>query len=125
VSDVRLSAKSAAVLKQIGEGRSYEAILKSDPALTCSDIFAAAREALRLLEPQPAKETHDAAWLEAIRANHARAYEPWSMEEDAELEGLVGRSESTAEIAYHLGRRPSAIESRKRRFGLAGKQADR
>lgn len=46
----QLSANSCAILQMIAAGRSYEQILKHCSELTYKDIFAAAQEALDLVE---------------------------------------------------------------------------
>ncbi len=50
--------------------------------------------------------------LTEIRQLHPRAYEPWTAEEENELERLHADGLDVSEIADHLGRKRSAIESR-------------
>ena len=50
--------------------------------------------------------------LAEIRKLHPRAYDPWSAEEESELERLRTDGLDVSEIADHLGRQPGAIESR-------------
>ncbi len=94
---------------------SYSQIVDSHPTPTYLDIFRAAEEALELVDvtrPLTAQERT------AIRAEHPRAYEPWSEDEEGELKSLHDEGASISEIAEHLGRQPSAVESRLRKLGL-------
>ena len=113
-----LTAKSLHVLRLIASGLDYPQIIESHPELTYLDIFFAAEEALWQnekrqktedeLPPSPSAESA----MEKARRKHARAYAPWSEKEDAELNALNTAGKSTAEIAGHLQRQPSAIRSR-------------
>lgn len=55
---------------------------------------------------------------EAIRREHARAYEKWSVEEDEELHRKHATGSNVSELAKHFGRKPSAIRSRLKKLGL-------
>ena len=55
---------------------------------------------------------------DAIRQEHARAYEKWSREEDEELVRKRGKGSNVPDLASHFGRRPSAIRSRLKKLGL-------
>jgi DNA-binding NarL/FixJ family response regulator len=110
-----LSAKSAAVLKLISEGHSYEQILSLHKNLTYLDIFGAAREALDLVEATSATSQQR---LAHVRKVHPRAYEKWTDEEDEQLEQLVRSGCPVDDIATQLQRQPSAIRSRMRKRNL-------
>ncbi len=55
--------------------------------------------------------------LDKLRREHPRAYEPWTVEEEQELEQLHSIGLDVAEVAYRLGRQPGAIQSRLNRLG--------
>ena len=57
-------------------------------------------------------------YLDQVREDHRRAYEPWSQEEEAKLRNLFETGQSIMEIAALLERQPSAIRSRLIRIGL-------
>ena len=54
--------------------------------------------------------------LSEIRKEYPRAYEPWTAEEERQLQELYGSGASIADLAARLGRRPSAISSRLNRL---------
>ena len=54
---MELNAKSCTALEAIAEGHSYEQILAANPHLTYKDIFAAAAEALDLLDSPASKKS--------------------------------------------------------------------
>ena len=56
--------------------------------------------------------------LDAMRATHAKAYAPWSREEDSDLKRRHQAGETVAAIAAHLGRKPGAIRSRLKKLEL-------
>lgn len=112
----RLSKKSITVLRLIAAGYSYAHIVNSNRGMTYPDIFAAAEEAVGLLENEAPSE-HDERMAE-IKQIHSRAYECWTDEEDEELAGMCRDRNTVAEIAEHLGRQPSAIRSRLKKLGL-------
>jgi DNA-binding NarL/FixJ family response regulator len=104
-----LSSRSAAVLKLMAEGHTYEQILALNPELTYLDIFSAAREALEVAGEVPSAYEER---LAKIRQVHPRAYEKWTEEEDAKLAQFVQSGYSVDEIASQLQRQPGAIRSR-------------
>ena len=55
--------------------------------------------------------------LDEIRRSYPRAYEPWTNQEEQELERLYNDGRDVEEIAAVLGRQPSAIRSRLNRIG--------
>ena len=55
--------------------------------------------------------------LEEIRREHRRAYEPWSNDDEQELERLYHAGLPIEAIATQLGRQPSAIRSRLNQIG--------
>lgn len=124
---LRLSAKSAHILSLIAAGHSYAQIVDGNPDLTYRDIFAAAGEALRLDDVvarkqdgtiKSVKTSAPPAFVTNARREFARAYEPWSDQEDTQLAVLIAEGLGQAEVAVRLQRQPSAIESRLRRLGL-------
>ena len=117
---MELNAKSCTALEAIAEGHSYEQILAANPHLTYKDIFAAAAEALDLLD-SPASKKSPLSYEERmaeIREEHPRAYEPWSKEEDADLKRYFDCSTPAKQIAQTLQRQPGAIRSRLRKLNL-------
>lgn len=54
----------------------------------------------------------------AARQEHPNAYEPWSVEADAELARMWEEGISVPEIAEHFGRKQSAIITRMKKLGL-------
>jgi ATP-dependent DNA helicase PIF1 len=58
------------------------------------------------------------AMLDAMRATHAKAYAPWSREEDFDLKRRHQAGETVDAIASHLGRKPGAIRSRLKKLAL-------
>jgi ATP-dependent DNA helicase RecQ len=56
--------------------------------------------------------------LDAMRATHAKAYAPWSREEDFDLTRRHQAGETVDAIASHLGRKPGAIRSRLKKLAL-------
>lgn len=68
-----------------------------------------------LARPQPGARD---AWPEKLRRTYSRAYEPWSLGEEAFLTKAFAAGRRIAEIAADLGRQPSAIETRLKRLGL-------
>lgn len=110
----RLSKKSILILELIADGHSYSQIVDGGHDVKYIDIFAAAREALELLD----SGDEYAIRMAAIKERHPRAYEPWSPEEDASLERLYRSGVPTTEIASRLQRRPTAIGSRLRKLAL-------
>lgn len=111
----RLSGNARNILKLIAEGRSYEQILRSNDELTYLDIFKAASEALRLDEPG-GSDYHRR--LSEIRNCHPRAYERWTLEEDAQLAELFEAGTETHSIADNLQRQQSAVLNRLRKLDL-------
>jgi len=111
----QLSAKSAAVLSLIAEGHSYSQVVDGHPDISYMDIFAAAEEALRLNESP--SDYHQR--MAEIKKRNPRAYERWDAAEDEELSGMHKEGRSVKEIAEHLGRQPSAIQSRISKLDLA------
>jgi hypothetical protein len=103
-----LSAKSEKVLRLIARGYNYDQIIKRNPKLTYQDIFRAAEEALRL--NRPPGEYQDR--MASIKSKHAKAYAPWTAEDDVELMEMNQAGKSVEELANYFQRQPSAICSR-------------
>ena len=55
--------------------------------------------------------------LDEIRREHPKAYEPWTDEEEQQLEQLHSSGLSISELAARLGRQPGAVQSRVSRLG--------
>lgn len=119
---ITLSPRSAAILRLIAAGHSYEQVLATDPELTYLDIFAAARQALEIAGESDGSY---ARRLAAIQEQHPRAYAPWSQEEDLQLRQLVRAGLSVNDISSRLQRQPSAIRSRIQRLQLLTETAPR
>lgn len=113
--DMALSEKSRAILQAIAKGHTYEQILVQDLAWTYHDIFQAAAEGL---EAGPAANDGKSYSVEEIRHDHPRAYEKWSVEEDAQLAELFRSRKSVQEIAAILNRQAGAIRSRLAKLNL-------
>ena len=60
----------------------------------------------------PRLESRSGSYVDQVRKSHPRAYEPWSPDEDEQLNSLYESGQSTGEIASTLERQPSAIRSR-------------
>jgi len=63
--------------------------------------------------------TPQGAALDAMRASHAKAYAPWSTDEDLDLKRRHRAGETIDAIASDFGRKPGAIRSRLKKHGLA------
>lgn len=96
-----------------------------------SSTLAARQEAfldtIRLQAPAPGVAgaarphmpwTPQGAALDAIRATHAKAYAPWSREEDLDLRRRHQAGETVDAIASEFGRKPGAIRSRLKKLEL-------
>ena len=58
------------------------------------------------------------SYMEAQKEKHARAYQPWTQEEDEELLFQWRETQDRTLLAQHFGRNPGAISSRARKLGL-------
>lgn len=56
--------------------------------------------------------------LDEIRRKYPKAYERWTLEEDAELRAKYQKGVGIQDLAVHFKRRPSAIRSRLAKLGL-------
>jgi hypothetical protein len=56
--------------------------------------------------------------LDAIRATHAKAYAPWTRDEDGDLKRRHQAGERVDAIAAAFGRKPGAIRFRLKKLGL-------
>jgi len=63
--------------------------------------------------------TPQGAALDAMRATHAKAYAPWTVDEDGDLKCRHQAGERVDTIAAAFGRKPGAIRSRLKKLGLA------
>lgn len=123
-----MRSRSREILRLIARGHSYEQILAAVPGLTYRNIFRAAHEALKLLgpedettEPSPSIRVRDER-LREIRAEHPRAYEPWTKDEDLRLGSMFAARKTVDEIADTLQRQRGAITSRLAKLGLLDEQ---
>lgn len=107
------------VLGLIAEGRSYDQICL-EMEISYIELFGAVRCALNHLQ---VTETADVSKTSETpigrsRRKHPRAYEPWSLEEDARLRILWNDGESVRSIAHLFGRQEGAIRSRLDKLGI-------
>ncbi len=112
-----LTEQSRLILEAIAKGHTYEQILVQDLAMTYHDIFRAAAEALRLTsqtqpQVQPGSGPSKAYDVSDIRLDHARAYAPWTAEDDDKLRQLFHSGANAADMGAALQRQPGAIRSR-------------
>jgi DNA-directed RNA polymerase specialized sigma24 family protein len=70
------------------------------------------------VSPSATRNRQPAYSLAAIRQTRARAYGPWSEEEEAAVRFLAERGWTATQLAGALGRRRGGIRSRLRRLGL-------
>ncbi len=112
---MKLNEKSRAILEAIAEGHSFDQILSRKPELSYNDIFCAAGEALECLDQPEQDKSYS---VKEIRQKYLRAYEKWSMEEDAQLAELFRSGTSVTEIAKKLHRQSGAIHSRLAKLNL-------
>lgn len=110
-----LDSTHAVILELIAQGCSYDQILHAHPTLKYTDIFAAARAVLDIINGVENKYTNR---LAHIRKEHPRAYERWTEKEDETLKYLVASSSSVRDIAELLQRQPGAIRSRMMKLDL-------
>jgi hypothetical protein len=113
--------KTIAILTAIASGVDPWTLPGYLPSIAIADVVAAAEHALRLVfaeaeeTPKPAgsdRESH----LRSLRGRYPRAYEAWTDEETESLLMLSKAGHDEAAIAERLGRQPSAIASRLRRY---------
>ena len=62
--------------------------------------------------------TETRSLMEITKEQHARAYQPWSPEEDDELRFKWRETQNSKVLAEHFGRNPGAIRSRAHKLGL-------
>jgi hypothetical protein len=113
----KLSDKSRAILEAIAKGHTYEQILVQELAWTYHDIFQAASEALEVAEFATTGKTYQERMAE-LRQAHAKAYQPWTSEEDARRCGRFRAGASIQNLAQEFQRQPSAIHSRLAKLNL-------
>jgi hypothetical protein len=113
----RLSAKSKSILEAISRGHTYEQILVQDLAWTYHDIFQAAAEALELADFAGTRKSYDDRMAE-IKQTHAKAYQPWTPEDDVRLANSYRAGTTVEALAQQFQRQPSAIRSRLAKLNL-------
>jgi hypothetical protein len=112
----RLSDRSAAILKLISEGHTYEQIVSRLPRVTYKDIFGAALEALHICEG--ASDTRSQR-ISPIRPAHPdAASDGWTQDDDRELVKLYRKGVDDQTIITLLKRSPDAIRKRLLKLGL-------
>jgi hypothetical protein len=62
--------------------------------------------------------TPQGAALDAMRATYAKAYAPWTKDDDLDLKRRHGAGQSIDAIAAAFGRKPGAIRSRLKKLAL-------
>jgi hypothetical protein len=120
--DAGLSERSATILGLIAEGRSYDQILQQQPAVTYFDIFAAAREALDLLQaPATCRLTTEAARADdAAEADSAAQVARVAGTTGATRAGVGARVDTAAEgEVLSAVSRPSFVERARATHGRA------
>ena len=122
MATAQLSTKSIAILRLIADGWSYAQIVDGYTGATYKDIFAAAQEALALVDgstgPQPTPESA----IDRIRRRHPKAYEPWSDEDEAHLIAMHAEGQRLSDMSDVPQRQPSALRSRLRRLKIDDSQ---
>lgn len=118
---MELHDRSRRILEAIAAGQSYDQILAANPAWNYPDIFAAAGEALSLLNSIQPGQTYEQR-LKEIHQKHPRAYSPWEPDEDEALRRLFTSGKKVKEISDLLYRQPGAIKSRLDKLGLIPKK---
>lgn len=111
----RLSDRSAAILKLISEGHTYEQIVSRLPRVTYKDIFGAALEALQICEGAADPRLQR---ISPIRPAHPEASEGWTPDDDRELVKLYRKGVDDQTIVTLLKRSPDAIRKRLLQLGL-------
>ena len=85
-------------------------------------VAASAARPSRTAGSEPAKLrmpwTPQGSALDAMRATHAKAYAPWTRDEDGDLKRRHQAGERVDTIAAEFGRKPGAIRSRLKKLGL-------
>jgi hypothetical protein len=95
----------------------------ADSAQKQQDFAAAsAVKSSRTLGSEPARPrmpwTPQGSALDAMRATHAKAYAPWTRDDDGDLKRRHQAGERVDAIAAQFGRKPGAIRSRLKKLGL-------
>jgi predicted Holliday junction resolvase-like endonuclease len=102
-----LSSLQQAILKAVNAGRvRFEVVRPEIPEQN------QIQETLLSNSPQKAYNIQD------IRKTHARAYKPWSNEEDKRLKKRYSEGETIDNLALEFQRKPGGISSRLRKLGL-------
>lgn len=98
------------VLRLLAGGVPPDRLLHERPGLTLEDVRRAAAEALAALD-HPAPESREQR-IRRIRETHARAFEPWSEDEDAHLLRRHDEGARLAELSREMLRPPNAVRIR-------------
>lgn len=99
-----------AILRLLAEGTPLDRLLAERPDLTTEDLRRAAAEALAALD-HPRPETREER-IRRLREKHARAFEPWSEDEDAHLLRRFDEGARLADLSREMHRPPNAIRIR-------------
>ncbi|HUR70011.1 MAG TPA: hypothetical protein VM370_12260 [Candidatus Thermoplasmatota archaeon] len=104
---------SRAILYLLYEGRTFDEIFQLHPNLTVLDVSRAAGEGLRALEEEAKArpETREER-IARVRLRHARAFTPWTEDEDARLALRWREGASIAELSRALERPRGALTMR-------------
>jgi len=101
--------KAIEVAKKLAAGLNERELLQSLD-FSRKDLVEAGELFLRALEAHDSPESV----IRVLRLAHARAYYPWTEDEDADLRLLVALNYSIEEISEKMHRQPSAIRARLR-----------
>lgn len=112
-SPKNISTEAHIILQAIADGYLYEQILTKHPHLNYKSIFAAASEALRLIDSFNTNYK-----ITEIRKKSPQAYKKWSIEEEQQITEKYQTGKSIKEIACQMQRQPGAIRSRLTKLGL-------
>jgi ATP-dependent DNA helicase PIF1 len=93
------------------------ALARRQQAFVAAGAAKPGREAREPARPRMPWTPHGAA-LDAMRATHAKAYAPWTKDDDLDLRRRFGAGEPIDAIAAAFGRKPGAIRSRFKKLAL-------
>lgn len=120
------------VLDLVGEGHTYEQILRIHLNLTMADIMAIAKFASDVISGYVTsdgliKVNHNTEFrlsgnrafnLTEMRKEHPKAFVKWTTNEDNQLMALFKKGEGISQIAKIHQRKPGAIRARLDKLGL-------
>ena len=120
------------VIRELGEGKTYEQVLADRPGLTLPDILASlkvAGDVLQLVvtaegqvcvngELRVVAQAGQLVSLDELRRKHPRAYAKWQPKEDNHLAALHKSGKTVKEIAAVLKRQEGAVWRRLQKLEL-------